>query len=143
MWRSDFSSQPQLVLRSQTDAVEELLVARGMRLVDGLWTDPGHRVGITRSPAGMFVGWLDVGWVSADDPFSELRDIAHLVERVPLGRLARDIDFALDEAQDARAEHLRDCARCEERFVPGQMYETDCCHSCAVRDGDIGERHRD
>lgn len=142
MRRTDPTPQPPVVLRPRTDAVEDLLGARGLRLADGLWVDSGHRVGITRSPAGLLIGWIDVGWIDPDDAFSELRDIAHVVERVPLDRLAQDIDFALQEAADARAEHLKDCARCDECFVPGQMYGTDCCHSCAVRDGDVAGRRR-
>jgi hypothetical protein len=128
-----------MVLSRRPDPVDDLLVDLGLELADGLWTDPARRFGIARSPAGMFIGWLDVGWVAADDPFSEMRDVAHLVERVPRDRLARDIGFALEEAAAARTEHLRDCVRCGERFVPGQMHGADCCHSCAVRDGDVGD----
>jgi hypothetical protein len=124
------------------DAVDELLLGIGLQLAGGLWCDSGHRFGVARSPAGLFIGWLDVGWTTPDNPFSELRDIAHIVERVPLEHLAQDIGFALEEAAAARDEHLRDCIRCGERFVPGQMYGADCCHSCAVRDGDVRDCRR-
>lgn len=119
------------------DEVPRLLSALRLVLVDGLWTDAAHTVGVARSPAGLFVGWLDVGWTSPHVPFSELRDVAHLPESVPVPRLAGDLRIAIEEAARARAEHLRDCHRCDERFVPGQMHGATCCHSCAVRAGDV------
>lgn len=120
-----------------SDEVPRLLADLGLLLADGLWIDAAHTIGVARSPAGLFVGWLDVGWVDAEAPFSEVRDVAHLPERVPASRLTHDLRIAVDEARRARAEHLRDCHRCDERFVPGQMYGATCCHSCAVRAGDV------
>lgn len=104
---------------------------------DGLWLDAGRTVGVARSAAGLFVGWIDVGWVAPDDPFAELRDVAHLPVRPCPAEFADDLRIALDEARASRAERLRDCGRCGERFVPGQMHGTSCCHSCAVRSGDV------
>lgn len=119
------------------DDVPRLLSDLGLVIGEGLWVDAAYTVGVARSPAGLFVGWLDVGWMAADDPFSEMRDIAHLPDRVPTPRLASDLRIAVEEARKARADHLRDCHRCDERFVPGQMYGSTCCHSCAVRAGDV------
>lgn len=137
MWRPNSASRESVLARRPTDEVPRLLAELGLVLEEGLWTDVGHTVGVARSPAGLFVGWLDVGWVAPDEPFSELRDIAHLPERVAVPDLARDLRVAVDEALQARAEHLRDCRPCGERFVPGQMFGATRCHSCAVRAGDI------
>jgi hypothetical protein len=103
---------------------------------DGLWTDAAHTIGVARSPAGLFVGWLDIGWIRPDDPFSELRDVNHLAGRAEPTQLEHELRIALTEAAEGRAEHLRECTRCRDHFVPGQMYSTDCCHSCATRDWD-------
>ncbi|MEV4422633.1 hypothetical protein AB0L40_22055 [Patulibacter sp. NPDC049589] len=138
MWWSVSVREHAVALQDTSDAVESLLLRLDLRVVGGLWSDAGHAIGIARSPAGLFVGWLDVGWIAPDDPFSEMRDVVHLVERVPIEQLSRDLDFAISEVKGLRAEHLRDCERCDERFVPGQMYGARCCHSCAVRDGDVG-----
>jgi hypothetical protein len=120
----------------QPDGTPAILLQLGLAEHDGLWTDAGHTIGVARSEAGIFVGWLDVGWITCDGPFSELRDISHLVERGQDGRLGDELAIAVEEARRGRAEHLRDCDRCGERFVPGQMYGAACCHSCAVRDGE-------
>lgn len=126
-----------VLTRRPIDRLPPILAGLGLFPNDGIWTDAGHTVGVARSPAGLFVGWLDVGWITCDEPFSELRDVAHLIERPESDALAGDLAIAVDEASRCRAEHLRDCERCGERFVPGQMYGAACCHSCAVRDGDI------
>lgn len=137
VWWSDPDAEIPVLTRRPADGLPPILAGLGFSLTAGLWTDAGHTVGIARSPAGLFVGWLDVGWISCEEPFSELRDVTHLVERVGPGALARDLAIAVEEATRARVEHLRDCERCGERFVPGQMYGAACCHSCAVRDGDV------
>ena len=119
------------------DPLGSVLEGLGLFPADGgLWTNAGHTVGVARCAAGIFIGWIDVGWAAPGTPFSELRDVTHLVERASFGVLASEIAIAVDEAARARTEHLRDCERCDERFVPGQMYGAACCHSCAVRDGD-------
>jgi hypothetical protein len=123
------------VISRARDAVEQLLKEADLRPgEDGLWTDAGHTVGVARSAAGLFVGWLDVGWIGTGHAFSEMRDVSHLAAGVRPEHLSRELAIALDEAGSARADHLRDCGRCRERFVPGQMYGADCCHSCATRD---------
>jgi hypothetical protein len=114
------------------DDVERVLSDSGLSPSDdGLWTDAGHTVGVARSGAGLFVGWLDIGWIGSDDPFCELRDVSHLATRARPAQLARELGIALTEASEARGEHLRDCIHCRDQFVPGQMYAADCCHSCA------------
>jgi hypothetical protein len=121
---------------TDVDEIEVLLHDLGLSPVAGIWCDAVRTVGIVRSSAGLFVGWLDVGWLTPDDAFSEMRDVAHIIERTPHDQLERDVRFALAEAALVRADHLRLCGRCVERYVPGQMYGADCCHSCAVRAGD-------
>jgi hypothetical protein len=127
-------SASSLLLRLRDD-VEHALYDSGLSPSDdGLWTDAGHTIGVARSPAGLFVGWLDIGWIASEDPFCELREVNHLAARAQPDQLARELGIALTEAAAGRAEHLRDCTRCGDQFVPGQMYATDCCHSCATRD---------
>jgi hypothetical protein len=138
VWWSEPEAEIPVLTRGPADALAPILEGLGLSPVSGLWTDAGHTVGVARSPAGLFVGWLDVGWLTAEEPFTEMRDITHLVERPAAGPLARELGIALDEAARSRAEHLRGCERCDERFVPGQMFGAACCHSCAVRDGDTG-----
>lgn len=138
VWWSEPEAEIPVLTRGPADALAPILEGFGLSPVSGLWTDAGHTVGVARSPAGLFVGWLDVGWLTADEPFTEMRDITHLVERPAAGPLARELGIALEEAARSRAEHLRGCERCDERFVPGQMFGAACCHSCAVRDGDTG-----
>ncbi|WP_026911025.1 hypothetical protein [Patulibacter minatonensis] len=145
-WSTSLSERPVGTPRTGTgeaeqqpgfDQTEALLLELDLSPVAGIWSDAVQTVGIVRSAAGLFVGWLDVGWLTPEDPFSEMRDVAHIVERVPLDQLERDLRFAISEAENVRADHLRECERCCEHFVPGQMYGAACCHSCAVRDGDI------
>lgn len=137
MWWSTSVSERPVGTEPTGHPTEALLTGLGLAPVGGIWSDAAHTVGIVRSPAGLFIGWLDVGWLTPKDPFSEMRDVAHIVERVPHDQLCRDVRFAIDEAACVRADHLRTCERCRERYVPGQMYGAACCHSCAVRDGDV------
>lgn len=125
-----------MLTHATTDGVASILGRFGLAPVRGLWTDAAQTVGVARSPAGLFVGWLDVGWLAKDEPFTEMRDVTHLVERPSAEPMTDEIGIALAEAARARADHLRTCDRCGERFVPGQMYGAACCHSCAVHDGD-------
>jgi hypothetical protein len=137
VWWSDPDAEVPVLTKRPADPLPAVLAGLGLSPSDGgLWTDAGHTVGVARCAAGIFIGWIDVGWATPGTPVSELRDVTHLVERATFGVLANEIAIAVDEAARARAEHLRDCERCDERFVPGQMYGAACCHSCAVRDGD-------
>lgn len=117
--------------------MDRLLRELGLQDVGGLWSDAAHTVGVARSPCGLFIGWLDVGWIAADDTFSEMRDVAHIVERVPRVELARDLAFAIEEARRVRTERLRDCDRCQEQFLPGQMLGGACCRSCAMTGSEV------
>lgn len=111
-------------------SIEDELAHLGLAECDGLWTDTARTVGVARSPAGLLVGWIDVGWVG-DEPFAELRDVAHLPPRACTTELAADLRIAVAEALSVRAERLRECGRCGERFVPGQMHGGACCQGCA------------
>lgn len=138
MWWSAPVSERPVIVQEPGDAVDRLLRELGLHDHDGLWTDAARTVGVARSPGGLFIGWLDVGWIAPGDPFAEMRDVAHTVERVPSATLARDLCFALEEARRLRTERLRDCERCQERFLPGQMLGAACCHGCAARSTEVG-----
>lgn len=125
-----------MILRDPADGVDRLLRGLGLEPTGGLWSDAAYTVGVARSPGGLFIGWLDVGWITAEDSFPEMRDVAHIVERVPLEVLGRHLAFAIDEARRVRADRLRDCDQCGERFLPGQMLGA-TCHCCAVRGGQL------
>lgn len=127
-----------MILQEPDDDISRLLRELGLHEHDGLWADAAHTVGVARSPGGLFVGWLDVGWIAPGDTFAEMRDVAHIVERVPAPILARDLSFAIDEAGRLRTERLRDCGRCRERFLPGQLLGTACCDDCAIRASEVG-----
>jgi hypothetical protein len=126
-----------VILPEPGDGVAQLLEDFGLRDHDGLWTDAARTIGVARSPAGLFIGWLDVGWITPHDAFSEMRDIAHIVESAPRDVLVRDLAFAIEEARSARAERLRLCQDCDERFLPGQMFAAARCHCCAARTGEV------
>lgn len=108
-------------------SIEDALAGHGLAEADGLWTDAARTVGVARSAAGLFVGWIDVGWVTAEQPFAELRDVAHLPIHGGGPELEHDLPIALSEALAIRSERLRRCERCGEQFVPGQMHGSACC----------------
>lgn len=138
VWWSEPEAEIPVLTRGPADVLAPILERLGLSPSSGRWTDAVHTVGVAGSPAGLFVGRLDVGRLAADEPFTEMRDITHLVERPSSGPLAHELGIAFAEATRTRSEHLRRCERCDERFVPGQMFGAACCHSCAVRDGDTG-----
>ncbi|WP_210495831.1 hypothetical protein [Patulibacter sp. SYSU D01012] len=114
------------------DPIDLILEAAGLRPdCEGLWCDPSRMLGVALSPAGLFVGWLDVGWTATGEPFDEMRDVTHLSPSVALPLLERDLGIALAEATGAREEHLRRCLWCGGRYVPGRMYAMDRCQGCA------------
>lgn len=75
-------------------------------------------VGIVRTDAGAFVGWLDGAW---------LRDVVH----VPPGHEA-DLDRLVAHARALREQMLRVCVHCGERKTPGQMHAHEVCRECAL-----------
>ena len=104
----------------------------------GMWCDAGRTLGVALSDAGLFVGWLDVGWTATGEAFDELRDVAHLPGSLAAPLLEQDVRIALEEARAAREEHLRRCLWCGGRYVPGRMYAADRCQGCAPKDDDAG-----
>lgn len=133
VWWTAASDHEGRVSVGRKASIDDELAALGLAEADGLWTDQARTVGVARSTAGLLIGWIDVGWVSDDEPFAELRDVAHLPPRPCGDELARDLRIAVAEALSVRTERLRECGSCGERFVPGQMHGSACCQGCAPR----------
>ena len=97
---------------------------------DGLWRDRGEAVGAVLADAGVFVGWMDVGWPNPGKAEPALREVRHLAPSEDEGALER----ALERARRAREAALWQCRFCGERFVPGRMHSGDICRECAGRE---------
>lgn len=123
-----------LCRRWESEAVEgmadvgEQLRAAGFEGGEGLWRR-GDEVGAVLTPAGVFVGWLDVDWDGPSTPEWVLRDVLHL----PVGSYEQDLDEAVASAHQRGEAARRECRYCEGRFVPGHMHSQDVCQGCAER----------
>ena len=94
----------------------------------GLCTDPDGEVGFVQTPAGLFVGWVDVAWSGPHTPHHYLRGVVHMHEVE-----AAHLDRELEKARKKRRRALRRCRYCGEEKVPGHMHSRDVCQGCAER----------
>lgn len=86
------------------------LVASG----DGLWVDPSGLAGVACTPAGAFVGWLDVE-AGPGGLRRRLRAVEHVVD-------AAGLAAALERARRERRRSLAPCALCEAGALPGHLH---------------------
>jgi hypothetical protein len=91
---------------------------------EGMWVDAHDEVGGMETPAGTFVGWIDVEWLRPAEPVRWLRDVVH-VPPSHQPELARIVA----RAHGLRGEMLRLCTSCGERKVPGHMHTTSVGHA--------------
>lgn len=91
--------------------------------------DESGEVGVVETPAGLFVGWIDVAWPSPHSPVPCLRGVVHLPvpEDVDVGR-------EIEKARRKRRRARRSCRFCGEENLPGHMSGPDVCQGCAERE---------
>ncbi|RKQ90907.1 hypothetical protein C8N24_0722 [Solirubrobacter pauli] len=70
------------------DAHARILRSVGLSYHDGLWRDDADALGAVVTPAGTFVGWLDVTWLGPSEPRPVLRETEHVLRGLPDGCLS-------------------------------------------------------
>jgi hypothetical protein len=92
--------------------MEAVVAASGLAPAgDGLWVDARGHAAAVLTPAGAFVGWLDLE-AGPCGVTRRLRAVEHVADRAAL-------PGAVERARRARARSLAPCALCEAGALPG------------------------
>ncbi len=125
-------------LRIETDGVDAysfwLSTSGFVQSPSGLWEDRERQVGVAVSPAGLFVGWLDVAWPTVSEPVVLLKDVVHLPVSAQDQELPpENLNETVASARRLWDSAVRKCRYCGELFVPGYMHDHETCMGCAER----------